>query len=768
MSESNPARGLVAFLALQLLAVPALAVAAPGEVRGRVVDAESERPLAGAVLDAVLDAVLELNRESADMGRQRAVSDSGGNFVFRRLPAGTWHVTVSQLGYDRGQMSITVPLETSTLRIELHPQPVVMDEMVVRARATPDEDYAAAFVEVIPVAERSGVSLAEILDRSTGVSIRRYGGLGSFSTVSIRGSTAEQVLVFLDGVPLNHAVGGAVDFGRLPVSGVESVEVYRGAVPARYGGNSIGGVVHIRTQSAQTSANRQISAVVGSFGTTLLTGSFGRQAGNTEFFGLLDYGRSRSDFHFLDHNGTEYDTTDDEWVKRRNSDFRSVRALGNVRKRWGRSQVRLRNAFDLKYQGIPGIGNIQALKTRSDGWKNITELELFGSVDARIPGGYRVVGYHAFQREAYRDPDGEVGIGVQEDRNDTRATGLRAELNILLKRALVSGFGAVRRETFLPTDLLGVESRLLGSRRRSGTAGFEAELSFADRRVRLVAGGQAELIDDALAPGYHSDARGSGSEPDSIAHSQQTVVGGRVGGQVRLLGALRVKWHRGIYERAPSFYELFGDRGAVVGNRDLRSERADNWDLGIVYDLGETEDWSSHAELSLFRNEVRHLIRFEHNSQSVSRPWNFARARIRGIESRASVKWHRGSGVDARYAYQIAENLSPLPYYRGNDLPNSPRHTLHVNADLSVGEHALRYELSRESRHFLDRANSDLREVPGRFVHSAMARRRLWAAAELKFEVRNLTDDQIVDLWGYPLPGRSLFVSVTQRAEQLF
>ncbi len=761
-SEPKPAWGLVASLAFLSLAAPAVARAETEEVRGRVVDAMSKRPLAGAVLEVVL----EPKSDSGDVVRLHAVSDSGGNFVFRRMAAGTWRIRVSQLGYDYGQMSISVPLEVSPVQIELQPQPVVMDEMIVRGRAAPEEDYAAAFVEVIPVADKSAISLAEILDRSTGVSIRRYGGLGSFSTVSIRGSTAEQVLVFLDGVPLNHAVGGAVDMGRLPVSGVESVEIYRGAVPARYGGNSIGGVVHIRTQSASMSARRQISATIGSFGTTLLTGSFGRRSGNTEFFGLLDYGTSRSDFRFFDDNGTEYNKQDDEWVKRRNSDFRSLRALGNVRRAWGRSRVRLRNAFDLKYQGVPGLGNFQALRARSDGWRNITELEIFGSVDAGVPGGYRMVGYHALQRDAYRDPDGEVGTGVQEDRNDSRATGLRAELNILLSRALVSGFAALRRETFSPEDLLRPESRLLGSRRRSATAGLETEVPLADRRVRVVAGGQAEVIDDALAPGYHGETRIAG-QAEERQSNRQGLIGGRIGGRAHLARGLHVKWHRGIYERAPSFYELFGDRGALVGNRDLRSERGDNSDFGVVYEIDPTRrDWRARAELSLFSNNVKRLIRFVQNSQYVSRPHNIGKARIRGIETRAMVKLGETAGMDARYAYQNAENRSSFPHERGNDLPNAPRHIVHVNADLSVGNHDLRYELSRESQHFLDKAN--LREVPGRFVHSAVARRRLWAASEFKLEVRNLTDDQVVDLWGYPLPGRSLFVSVTQRGEHAF
>ena len=61
-------------------------------------------------------------------------------------------------------------------------------------------------------------------------------------------------------------------------------------------------------------------------------------------------------------------------------------------------------------------------------------------------------------------------------------------------------------------------------------------------------------------------------------------------------------------------------------------------------------------------------------------------------------------------------------------------------------------------RHFLDRAN--LRPVPVRLVHSLGGDIAVPASTVLVWEVRNLTDDQVADLWGYPLPGRAYFLSL--------
>ena len=81
-------------------------------------------------------------------------------------------------------------------------------------------------------------SVADVLSESVGVQVRRFGGLGAFSTVSIRGSTPNQVEVYLDNVLQNQANAGLVDLGSLPLDNVERVEIYRGFAPLQLGAGS--------------------------------------------------------------------------------------------------------------------------------------------------------------------------------------------------------------------------------------------------------------------------------------------------------------------------------------------------------------------------------------------------------------------------------------------------------------------------------------------------------------------------------------------------
>src|SRR6266508_4655886 len=89
----------------------------------------------------------------------------------------------------------------------------------VEVRGDADETAGldtTAFATVIRAEDFAGrvTSVPELLRDLVGVQVRGLGG--EYATVSIRGSTAEQVVVYLDGVPLNRALGGGVNLADLP------------------------------------------------------------------------------------------------------------------------------------------------------------------------------------------------------------------------------------------------------------------------------------------------------------------------------------------------------------------------------------------------------------------------------------------------------------------------------------------------------------------------------------------------------------------------
>lgn len=107
--------------------------------------------------------------------------------------------------------------------------------------------------------------LPDLLKMVPGVHVRELNGKGQYTTVSVRGSTAAQVGVFVDGVLFNLGGDAAADISTIPVHNVERIEVYRGYIPARFGGTFMGGVINVVTKQP-TKANVQASFGKSSFG----------------------------------------------------------------------------------------------------------------------------------------------------------------------------------------------------------------------------------------------------------------------------------------------------------------------------------------------------------------------------------------------------------------------------------------------------------------------------------------------------------------------
>lgn len=145
-------------------------------------------------------------------------------------------------------------------------------EITVEAkRPNWEEKLSPGTVTVIRPEEFKGEqkTLPDFLKMVPGVHVREVNGKGQYTTVTMRGSTAAQVGVFIDGVLTNLGGDAAVDISTIPVKNVERIEVYRGYIPARFGGTFMGGVINIVTKKpgkAQGSAELGVSSYGGQKG----------------------------------------------------------------------------------------------------------------------------------------------------------------------------------------------------------------------------------------------------------------------------------------------------------------------------------------------------------------------------------------------------------------------------------------------------------------------------------------------------------------------
>ncbi len=146
-------------------------------------------------------------------------------------------------------------------------QPTRQPEVIVTAVRFPQTSAdTLADVSVITRADidRSGASdLLQLLRLQAGVEVARVGGPGQQTSVFLRGTNSNQILVLVDGVRVASANSGAFAWEELPLDAIARIEIVRGPRAAQWGSDAIGGVIQIFTRKL---AGPHLATRIGSHG----------------------------------------------------------------------------------------------------------------------------------------------------------------------------------------------------------------------------------------------------------------------------------------------------------------------------------------------------------------------------------------------------------------------------------------------------------------------------------------------------------------------
>jgi outer membrane cobalamin receptor len=165
---------------------------------------------------------------------------------------------------------------------------IQMEEVVVTGTRTKEEikniPNAVIVIGAPEIAVSSARNVGELLRENTVFDVTDYGTLGSAQSASIRGSSASQVLVMIDGRPVNSITYGSADLSEIPLDHVERIEIVEGPTSHLYGANAMGGVINVITKNppAQPSFNAGVS--YGSLNTQTVQAEHGQTLGR---FGYL-------------------------------------------------------------------------------------------------------------------------------------------------------------------------------------------------------------------------------------------------------------------------------------------------------------------------------------------------------------------------------------------------------------------------------------------------------------------------------------------------
>ncbi len=129
----------------------------------------------------------------------------------------------------------------------------------------------------------------DVLRQVPGVTLTQDGSPGTISDISIRGATAEQTLVLIDGVEVNPGSSGDFDLANLTTDNLDRVEVLRGAGGALYGSQAVGGVINFVSKEGQGAPQFSLLSEGGNRATQRQAETFSGSDGNLGYSGALSY-----------------------------------------------------------------------------------------------------------------------------------------------------------------------------------------------------------------------------------------------------------------------------------------------------------------------------------------------------------------------------------------------------------------------------------------------------------------------------------------------
>lgn len=575
------------------------------------------------------------------------------------------------------------------------------DPIVVTAtRTAQTADEALASVTVITredIERRQATSLSELLTGLAGIDGTVSGGYGKTTSLFLRGTNSDHVLVMVDGIKIGSATTGMAALEFLPLTQVERIEIVRGPRSSLYGSEAVGGVVQIFTRRGMDKSETHAEAGAGSYSTRAVSAGISSAKDNT---GL------------------------------------SITA--------SRFTTEGFNAQKPTY-GLFGVN-----EPDKDGYRNDSVTARFGH---RFDGNTEI-DVHLFRAQGNTDYDGnyqnqtdfvQQAMGadlsfspVNDWQIKLRAGQSRDDTDNFKDRTFSSRFDTQRDTASWQNDVTLGKNQLL-------TLGVDRETD----RVSSTTAYTTDRRDNKGVFGQFQSRRDNDDFLIALRLDDNDTFGkystGNAAWGHAFSTTVRQTVSYGTAFKAPAFNQLYYPN---YGNPDLQPEKSKSFEAG----LHGKQAWGGW-DVRAYQTDIDDLI----NTVCDTTTWicaaaNVNKARIRGLETQLST---------TLAGWQSGLNLSVTdPRDIGTDhvLPRRSKQTLRLDADRAFGKARFGIAWLTQDRRFDDADN--IVAMGGYGLLNLRAQYDLSKDWLLRARLDNVFDRQYETAHNYNSPGRSLFMSL--------
>lgn len=578
-------------------------------------------------------------------------------------------------------------------------------------------------------AKREATYVTDVLKTVPGIALGATGGHGAQTSVFMRGANSDQTLVIIDGVRMNPVSGGGFNFGTLPLSNVERIEVLRGEQSALWGSDAIGGVINITTKSGQYAAkpfNADINIGAGSNGTVNTAATlYGREGG---LYYAINASSNRTDgisslsehrFNYTSQAGTVIQTggaTEKDKFRRGSGSLRLGYEFDNAGIEVFTSSSRNTVHFDPS-----NLANEASQHPFTKTRDNVTKLSgYWGSADDLI------------RQSAY--------ISQLSTRSETQSS-FPSKTNGKKRNAgyqIDFNFDREGKTTQGVSGLLEYQKNSLN------TNNFAGDRVIKQSSVAL----EYRLFDDA----DHAFSAGIRHDNNSEFDNDTTY---RVAGGYRISDHLRLHASVGTGIKNPTIYEYYGFFGNYQPNPSLKPEKSRGGDIGLSLD---SRDGRHNMDVTYFNRRTEDLITANADfTQSIN---------INGTS--------KASGVEVTYSGDISEALSTYANYtytktedaNGKQLARRPEHqasaglAYQINHDFGVNANVL--YVGKRLDNYFDSTTfaASAVDMPSYTVVNLGADYQLTNNLNVYLNINNAFDKAYENVIGFGQPERTFYIGI--------
>ena len=600
--------------------------------------------------------------------------------------------------------------------------------------------------------------VADVLRRGIGVQVKDYGGVGGLKTVNVRSLGSEHVGVFLDGVQVDNAQNMQVDLGRFSVDGVGLISLYNGQKTRRLQTAkeyASGASVHLESERPLLvdKDGGRVRLRGGSFGTFNPSLQWDRELGpvllRVSAEGLTSSGKYKFPF---------FDTT----LVRENGDIRSLRLESALFGRLRRGEWRLRGYGYGSERGFPG-----PVIRRGSGFPFSAERQ--ADRNLFLQGGWQEDWTSRYATSVrFKYADDYIHYDTHPEKNPMALPydlhyHQRSGYLSLAQSFVLADPWSVDLSTDVQRNALDSDAGQSVTPRRTVFTGALAS-RLAWERIRLA----AHLVYQGAWDGFLTPEAGGWSRENTFRDAWMPSFS---------LYYAPFRWLEmdGFLKRSyrlPSFNDLYYSQ---MGNSALVPESAVQAGIDLRFRHA-SGPWSWEGRLSPYRNRVSDkIVAIPTSSQFRWTMLNIGRVDVTGVDIRAEGRFHRQDWrLEAvlRYSFQQAlDHSDPDGGTYGNQIPYIPLHS--GGCDLRAGwrDWSFSWDTVVTGERWSRTANTaDYRIAPWTVTDASLSRTIRWPASgsrakmpelEAGVVVRNVFDRPYQVVQGYPMPGRSLMLSVT-------